>query len=150
MRRSGAPSMRRSEAPTKSNADILALLGEPKNSFSSPIARNISQKAAFSPPVTKSNLTPKTSFAPLKNIPSPIERNKKTTFLSIPNKAIKNSTIKNDVENSETEVKDDFCYFTCVWCKKSGRKHKKWEGDGIVKESLTSENLSIYRKRSFI
>ena len=24
-------------------------------------------------------------------------------------------------------------YFACMWGKKSGRKHKKWEGDGFIK-----------------
>ena len=26
-----------------------------------------------------------------------------------------------------------FRYFSCVWAKKSGRKHKKWEGDALMK-----------------
>lgn len=30
-------------------------------------------------------------------------------------------------------------YFSCVWCKKSGRKHKRWEGDGFIKV-LSMEN----------
>ena len=26
-----------------------------------------------------------------------------------------------------------FRYFTCVWARKSGRKHKKWEGDAVLR-----------------
>jgi len=31
-----------------------------------------------------------------------------------------------------------FRYFTCVWGKKSGRKHKKWEGDAFMKVGTKS------------
>ena len=40
--------------------------------------------------------------------------------------------------NSDTS---SFKYFSCVWAKKSGRKHKKWEGDAMMKVGLRSVTL---------
>ena len=42
------------------------------------------------------------------------------------------SASQNDPQNSS------FKYFSCVWAKKSGRKHKKWEGDALMKVGLRS------------
>lgn len=33
--------------------------------------------------------------------------------------------------NSQHEILDE-CYFSVVWCKVSTKKHKKWEGDGLL------------------
>ena len=32
-------------------------------------------------------------------------------------------------------------YFNCVWCKRSGRKHKKWEGDAVLRVAASSATL---------
>ena len=32
-------------------------------------------------------------------------------------------------------------YFNCVWCKRSGRKHKKWEGDAVLRVATSSATL---------
>ena len=34
-----------------------------------------------------------------------------------------------------------FRYFACVWGKKSARKHKKWEGDGLLRVANTTALL---------
>ena len=34
-----------------------------------------------------------------------------------------------------------FRYFACVWGKKSARKHKKWEGDGLLRVATTTALL---------
>merc|ERR1719394_147577 len=39
-------------------------------------------------------------------------------------------------QNNQSAV--DFRYFTCVWGKKSTRKHKKWEGDAVLRVGTTS------------
>ena len=44
---------------------------------------------------------------------------------------------KSSLTVSDTNDKT-YSYFTCVWCKKSGRKHKKWEGDGWVRVGARS------------
>merc|ERR1719239_668533 len=41
-----------------------------------------------------------------------------------------------DITNSST-----FRYFACVWGKKSARKHKKWEGDGLLRVATTTALL---------
>jgi hypothetical protein len=43
------------------------------------------------------------------------------------------------VLSSGAEV--DTRYFSCVWGKKSNRKHKKWEGDAYMKEMAGNKRL---------
>ena len=41
-----------------------------------------------------------------------------------------NNSQPTEDSNSEAVA---FRYFSCVWAKKSARKHKKWEGDALIK-----------------
>ena len=46
----------------------------------------------------------------------------------------------NNCQNSSHDSSEgsSFKYFSCVWAKKSGRKHKKWEGDALIKVGTRS------------
>ena len=184
MRRSGAPSLRRKDAPEKSNLDILALLnsnsqspnqsnlsGIKHKSFVPPsqkdpkspgiqVSQFQSPKSNFASPVQKSSIQSAfTNSSPL--VPIPTNLNKElvsndvgqsgfsmksnftaptkptaSSFLGFNKPFATNSIHEPRIDESESTSKDDTTkYFSCVWCKKSGRKHKKWEGDGFVKES---------------
>ena len=187
MRRSGAPSLRRKDAPEKSNLDILALLnsnsqslnqsnlgGIKHNSFVPPsqkdskspgiqVSQFQSPKSNFASPVQKSSIQSAfTNSSPL--VPLPVNLNQELvsndvgqsgfsmksnftaptkpsatsscSFLGYNKPFTTNSIHEPRIDESESSSNDDATkYFSCVWCKKSGRKHKKWEGDGFVKES---------------
>ena len=52
-----------------------------------------------------------------------------------------NLPIPYSIQNSSQEVgssETTYKYFSCVWAKKSGRKHKKWEGDALMKVGTRS------------
>ena len=40
--------------------------------------------------------------------------------------------------SSQTQTTTVFRYLACVWAKKSNRKHKKWEGDALLKVGTRS------------
>ena len=135
MRRSGAPSIRRGQGGcvAKSNEEILALL-------SSSSGGNKSSNV-YTPPSSTNhtlNATQRSPFASPK-LPS------FSTARLAPTLPANNRTLHEDtgsVGNAAGE-KGKYSYFTCVWGKKSGRKHKKWEGDGIVKGGWTFDLISF-------
>ncbi len=185
MRRSGAPSLRRKDAPERSNLEILALL----NSNSQSLNQSNSNANSFVPPSkiaskspgfkvsqfqsTKINLgspVPKSQITTAFNNSSPSvqsaanpnhelvtnngfsNRQNLTTFtapskqsaaatscsLSGFTKTFAANAVEKQSIEPESSAKDEITkYYSCVWCKKSGRKHKKWEGDGVVKDSST-------------
>ena len=148
MRRSAAPSRRLDDPSgriaTKSNLEILALLSSTKSSplqasgtldkipeyipkavTSQPPEFNpLHQPAAFVPspkqtvPVISSNLS--SNYRPVK-----LQTSSKPVHRFSPQLQ---PSVLSDSSNVTTAR-----FFACVWCKKSGRKHKKWEGDGFAK-----------------
>ena len=52
-----------------------------------------------------------------------------------------NTVVANANMVAASEAEADTRYFTCVWGKKSNRKHKKWEGDAYLKG--WSDNLFL-------
>ena len=135
MRRSAAPSKRLHEhvakKSTKTNLEILAMLEtsnvlpcEPEQPLSVLSVPTNLPLRAFSSPLTKpkpvkpvlGSIVTGSKPVPTALKPAPVSRFSPVTPAPSPN-------------DSSSSCK----YFCCVWCKKSGRKHKKWEGDGFAK-----------------
>ena len=52
--------------------------------------------------------------------------------------AIDSNQNTSDNGSKESDETSTYRYFSCVWAKKSGRKHKKWEGDALIKVGTRS------------
>jgi len=145
MRRGGAPSLRKtgfnfnSPAVTnvKSNEEILAMLGS--NSSSPKIVPPCSSNYTEQNECVSSSNKPNNFISPIftgQEASSPIKDQLFRQTFGIKS-YVKDVSSQSSLTVSDTNDKT-YSYFTCVWCKKSGRKHKKWEGDGWVRVGARS------------
>ena len=132
MRRSAAPSKRLHEhvekKSSKTNQEILAMLEtsnvlpcEPELPLSVLSVPHNPPSRAFSSPLTKPNPVLGSMNVGSKPVPTCLKPAPVSRFSPV--------TPAPSLNDNSSSSK----YFCCVWCKKSGRKHKKWEGDGFAK-----------------
>lgn len=60
------------------------------------------------------------------------ERSKNNQHMTVESLQEEKSSMKKDEVKRKQKTKDMNRYFTVVWCKASNKKHKVWEGDGVV------------------
>ena len=79
---------------------------------------------------------------PVATLPSSHGYNQNNFGNTAPNRAplhaIDSNQNTSDNGSKESDETSTYRYFSCVWAKKSGRKHKKWEGDALIKVGTRS------------
>ena len=78
------------------------------------------------------------SPAPTNQVNRETENNRRVPFNDLNNHSQESSQNAQHDDSSDLNTSTSFRYFSCVWAKKSARKHKKWEGDALIKVGVRS------------
>ena len=135
MRRSGAPSRKTEKTycnpdNSSSNNDILKLLNgntHMGNALESKLALPVQSEQSFAGEPRKMSVPPSANAGP--TIPMFETRPRPPLHPRSNSQAVSSSFSLPSLDSTVQQAR----YFSCVWCKKSGRKHKRWEGDGFIK-----------------